>query len=126
VHLAERILNGDLSRASPNLQADALESAARSNTLPESVDRAKFFHSEALKRNPTLDTAFYDALLPAAEGDPDKTLRALRRLDTPLARSAILVVLVRKDGAAKALEWIKTTELKIADLDAGGAVNFLL
>ena len=126
VHLAERILNGDLSRASPNLQADALESSARSNTLPESVDRAKFFHSEAFKRNPKLDTAFYDALLPAAEGDPDKTLRALRQLNTPLARSATFVVLIRKDGAAKAFEWIKATKLGITDLDAGGAVNLLL
>jgi len=126
VHLAERILNGDLSRASSNLQADALESAARSNTIPEAVDRAKFFHSEALKRNPELDTAFYDALLPAAEGDPDKTLRALRQLNTPLARSAIFIVLIRNGGAAKALEWIKATKLGITDLDAGGALNFLL
>jgi hypothetical protein len=124
--LAERILNGDLARASSNLQADALESAARSNTLPEVLNRAKMLQSEALKRNPKLDTSFYDALLPAAEGDPDKTIGALRQLGTPLARGATFVVLFRRNGAAKALEWVKTTKLEITDLDAGGAVNLLL
>jgi hypothetical protein len=35
-------------------------------------------------------------------------------------------VLFRKDGPAKALEWVRTTKLEITDLDAGGAVNLLL
>jgi len=64
----KRILGGDLARASSNLQADALERAACSNALPESLNEQKLFHSEALSRNSQLDTSIYDALLPAAEG----------------------------------------------------------
>jgi hypothetical protein len=124
--LAQRILEGDLSRASAHLQADALERAARSNALSETVERAKLFHSEALKRNNRLDTSFYEALLPAAEGDPDKTLRALRELDTPQARSAFLGQLIRNDGTNKALEWIRSSDFGISDFDAGGSLNLLL
>jgi hypothetical protein len=124
--LAERIVKGDLARASASLQADALERAARSNALPETVERAKFFHAEALKREPRLDTSFYDALLPAAEGSTDKSLRALRQLGSPEAKSALFGQLIRKDGTEKALEWIESTKLRITDLDAVGALNLLL
>jgi hypothetical protein len=125
-NLADRIINGDLARASSDLQANVLERAARSNAHPETVERAKRFHAEALKRNPRLDTSFYDALLPAAEGNTDNTLRTLRQLDSPEARSALFSQLIRQDGPKKALEWIKSTQLGINDFDAGGALNLLL
>ena len=48
--LAKRILESDLSRSSSNVQADALERAARSHALPETVEHAKILHTEALKR----------------------------------------------------------------------------
>lgn len=118
--LAKRILEGDLSRASSNLQADALERAARSHALPETVERAKLLHSEALKRDSHLDTSFYDALLPAADGNASKTARALRQLDSPRARSALFGQVIRTEGPAKALKWFKSADLTIADLDAGG------
>ncbi|WKA27961.1 HTH domain-containing protein [Bradyrhizobium roseum] len=124
--LAQRILNGDLAKASYDLQADSLERAARSNVSPENVDRAKVFHAEALKRKPGLDTSFYDALLPSAVGHPNDTLRALRRLDTCEARSALFGQLTRNDGTKKALQWAKSLGVGVADLDAGGALNLLL
>jgi hypothetical protein len=124
--LAERIVTGDLARASAGLQADALERAARSNALPETVERAKIFHAEALKRAPGLDTSFYEALLPAAEGNADKSLRALRQLGSPEAKSALFGQIIRKDGTQKALEWVDSTKLRVTDLDAGGALILLL
>ncbi|WP_316176009.1 hypothetical protein [Bradyrhizobium sp. SZCCHNRI1073] len=124
--LANRILKTDLKRASNGLQASALERAALSNLAPETLGMAKFFHGEALKRDPLLDTSLYDALLPAAEGNIENSLRMLRQLSTREANTAILCHLIQKDGTAKALDWIKTTKTEITDLDAAGARNLLL
>jgi hypothetical protein len=89
----------DLIKASSALRSNVLERAARSHARPEDVAKAKAFHAAALKCNRHLDTRFYDALLPAAEGDVDKTLRALRKLASPEARSAIFHQLFRTQGA---------------------------
>lgn len=124
--LAERIQAGDLIRASAALRSDALERAARSHARPENVAKARAFHAAALKCNPHLDTRFYDALLPAAEGDVDKTLRSLRKLNSPEAKSAIFSQLFRTQGAKAALDWLAASEINVMDLDAAGAVNVLL
>jgi len=64
--------------------------------------------------------------LPAAEGDPKASLRALRQLGTPQANSALFNQLFRLEGDDKALEWFRKSGLKITDLDPGGAQNVLL
>lgn len=79
-----------------------------------------------MKRDSKLDTSLYDALLPAAEGDIDQTLRLLRRLSSPEARGAIFRHLIQRDGKEKALDWVKTTGIEILDLDPPGALNLLL
>jgi hypothetical protein len=124
--LANRVIDGDLAKAPGRLRAEALERAARTHAQPDTVAKAKKFHSEALKLNGQLDTSFYDALLPAAEGDPKASLRALRQLGTPQAKSAIFSQLFRLEGDETALEWYRKSGLKITDLDPGGAQNLLL
>jgi hypothetical protein len=122
---AERVLTGDLVKASPAPRSDVLERAARSHARPEDVAKAKAFHAAALKCNRLLDTRFYDALLPAAEGDVERTLRALRKLATPEAKSAIFNQLFRTQGAGAALDWLVASQITITDLDAAGALNVL-
>lgn len=124
--LADRVLSGDLVRGSRGHRSGVLERAARSHARPEDLDKAKAFHAAALKCNRQLDTAFFDALLPAAEGNADKTLRALRKLATPEAKSAIFSLLLRIKDARSALEWLATSNIKITDLDAAGALNVLI
>jgi hypothetical protein len=124
--LAIRVIDGDLAKAPGRLRAEALERAARTHALPNTIAKAKQFHAEALKLNGQLDTSFYDALLPAAEGDTKASLRALKQLGTPQAKSAIFNQLFRLEGDEKALEWFRKSGLKITDLDPGGAQNLLL
>jgi hypothetical protein len=124
--LATRVLTGNLARASATVRADVLERAARANARPESIEKAKLFHAEARKLDLQLNTAFFDALSPAAEGDPEQTLRSLRKLGTPEAKGAIFSQLFRTQGGKKALEWIASSGIVINDLDAGGALNLLL
>jgi hypothetical protein len=126
--LATRVMKGDLSRGSAILRANVLERVARSHLQSQAVELAKSFHLEALNLNQQLDTSFYDALLPAVGGDPDKSLRELRRLGTPEAKSAIFLQLFRTSGTKNALHWLETNGIGINDLDAGGTlrVAFLL
>jgi hypothetical protein len=124
--LATRVLTGNLARASAKVRADILERAARTHVRPETVEKAKFFHAEARKLDLQLNSAFFDALLPAAEGNPEEALRTLRKLDTPEAKGAIFGQLFRTQGGKKALEWIASYGITINDLDAGGALNLLL
>jgi hypothetical protein len=124
--LANRVVDGDLAKAPGRLRAEALERAARTHAQPNTVAKAKKFHVEALKLNGQLDTSFFDALLPAAEGDPKTSLRALKQLGTPQAKSAIFNQLFRLEGNEKALEWCRKSGLKITDLDPGGAQNLLV
>lgn len=124
--LAERVQAGDLVKASAALRSDVLERAARSHARPEDVGKAKAFHAAALLYNRHLDTRLYDALLPAAEGNAEKTLRVLRKLDTPAAKSAIFNQLFRTQGAKTALDWLADSQINVVDLDAAGALNVLL
>jgi hypothetical protein len=124
--LAARVLTGNLARASATMRADVLEGAARRHARPETVEKAKFFHAEAKKLDLQLDTAFFDALLPAAEGDPEQTLRSLRKLGTPESKGAIFNHLSQTQNNAKALKWIASSGIGINDLDAAGALNLLL
>lgn len=124
--LANRVIDGDLAKAPGRLRAETLERAARTHARPDTVAKAKQFHAEALKINGELDTSFFDALLPAAEGDPKASLRALKQLATPQAKSAIFNQLFRLEGDENALEWFRKSSLKITDLDPGGAQNLLL
>ena len=85
--LAARVLDGNLARGSAHLRAEVLERAARSHARPETVELARYFHAEALKRNHRLDTSFFDAILPAAEGNPNETLKTLRNWVRPRLRA---------------------------------------
>jgi hypothetical protein len=124
--LAARVLTGNLARASAKVRADVLERAARTHARPDTVEKARFFHAEAQKLDLQLNTTFFDALLPAAEGDPEQTLRSLRKLGTPEAKGAIFSQFFRTQGCTKALKWIASSGIGINDLDAGGALNLLL
>lgn len=123
--LATRISKGNLVRASSNLRAEILERTACA-CISEPDGEAKRLHAEAVQLNPHLDQSFYDALLPGAEGDVDKSLGLLRQLHNPRARNAILVQILRSYGQERALEWLANCSLSIEEFGAQGALNVLL
>jgi hypothetical protein len=106
-----------------------VEMTAHAENNSHRAFRAAISANNALRNlvpNPHLDTRFYDALLPAAEGDVDKTLRSLRKLASPEAKSAIFNQLFRTQDAKTALDWLETRQIDVTDLDAAGALNVLL
>jgi hypothetical protein len=123
--LAAQVTAGNLTNAALGLRAEALERSARANLVPEALDKAKRFHSDAIKLGLS-DTALYDALLPDAEGNPDETLRRLAKIDRPEARAAQFNLIARTKGASEALTWLKDQGYGIRDLGAQGSLNVLL
>ena len=124
--LTKRIMDGDLALASPNLKAVALDRAARAHAEPTTVADARAFHADALRLNPRIDAALYDALILDADGNAEKALRVLRKLNTPEARAAAFNILSRNKGASAALKWIDDSGLQSRDFRPVGWLNVLI
>lgn len=123
--LADRVTSGDLSLASLALRLDVLQRAARAHSVPQSLDKTRYYLSEAKQLEPSLDTTFCDALIDDAEGDSEKALRVLRKLDGTDARTAIFNILSKRN-VREALEWVTSSAYQLADFNPAGATIVLL
>ena len=79
--------------------------------------------SRALGRNTESDIA--DAFVVSEKGDKAKALGILAGIDTPMARSAALMVVTHNDDAQAALNWIGETGSGIEDMDSDGKYTAL-
>ena len=61
-----------------------------------------------------------DAFILAQRGDKQSALSNLANIDSPLARSAALMIVVRHDGPQEAVDWLKRTGIDATSLDPEG------
>lgn len=124
--LAERVIDGDLSRAKNSLRSEACDRAARANATADTLTSAQRFRANAASIDPSRDLFIVDALLKEAEGDPDGTLRLLKTHRDEEARSALFMSLARQRDGEAALAWVRAEELAPSGLNAAGAMNLVL
>ena len=98
---------------------------ARLLSSTEELDKAEEFLdlAKTLGNCPEIDIAH--AFIVSQQGDRAASLQILAGIDTPSSHSAALMVMAHHGGAKGAIQWLKETGIKAADLDADGK-SFLL
>ncbi len=120
VALGRRLVERELSGGSDEVRSRALAWCARLLSRSEALDKAEEFLklAKTLGASPEIDIA--DASIVSQKGDRAASLQILAGVDTPSSRSAALMVVAHHDGAAGAIQWLKETGVKAADLDPDG------
>lgn len=117
--LAARLLNGDLSAASPEVRARGLASCARWLFKTEAVDILKPWVDKARElaaiEEVTVAQAFIDA-----KTDWRRGLAVLDPISSPLRRTAAMQIVAHGADSGAVSGWLADAGLTIADLDPDG------
>ena len=118
--LAKRLVEGELSGGTDNVRSRALAWCARLLSPTKELDKAEKYLklAKSLGTGPEIEIA--DAFICSQKGDKNTALGALAIIDTPISRSAALMVVEYHDGAQGAVDWLKTAIISAADLDSEG------
>ena len=118
--LAERVLEGDLARASDAARSRALGWCARAVFPGGDAREASRWVGAALELEPLGETEIAAAYVSRFAGGDGNALRALGKTDSPPARSAVLESEFWLRGARNAVAWMRDSGLVAEDLDSDG------
>ena len=121
---AKKLVGGELSGGTNDVRSKALAWCVR--LLSDSqLDKAGLYLVQArdIGACPEIDIA--DAFILSRNGDKRAAMRKLAAIDSPISRSASLMVVAHHDGTKKAVEWLIKAGVDTSNLDADGK-RFLL
>ena len=122
--LARKLEEGELSVGSDSVRSESLAWCVRL-LCTEKLDKAEKYLKLAkeLGTGPEIDIA--DAFISSQRGDMQIALNILARIDSPLSRSAALIIIGHHDGLQAAIDWLKAVGINASGLDPDGR-HFLL
>ena len=122
--LARKLEEGELSVGSDAVRSESLAWCVRL-LCTEKLDKAEKYLKLAkeLGTCPEIDIA--DAFISSQRGDMQIALNTLAIVDSPLSRSAALIIIGHHDGLQAAIDWLKAAGINASGLDPDGR-HFLL
>ena len=123
--LARKLVEGDFSIGSDAVRSESLAWCVRFLSCTEELGKAEKYleFAKELGTCPEIDIA--GAFICSQKGDKKAALSTLAKIDSPLSRSASLMIITHHDGPQKAVDWLKTTDIDASRLDPDGK-HFLL
>lgn len=116
-----KLIEREFSGGSDEIKSIAFSWCARVLASEKPVEAKKLIdRAKALRGSEGMEIDIADALIMSHEGDKKGALSLLGAIDLPSSRSASLMVVARHEGASAAFNWLNTTEITPADLDADG------
>lgn len=109
---------------SDEVRARALAWCARILSYGDTATRAKELLQTSIDIAVTPEATIAQAFI-TAPNDSRAALASLAKMKTPQARSAALRIVMNKDGAKSALEWVNNAGLTINSFDAEGKFLFI-
>jgi len=122
---ARKIVDGEFSFGSNSVKQLALAWCVRVLSSIHKIDEVEKYLNIAKSFGVNDDTSIAQAFINSYTKDKTSALSILAKLNTPASRTASLIIVSNCDGQEKAIDWLKTTNLKFSDLDADGK-HFLL
>lgn len=117
--LAKKLIEGELSGGSNFEKSIALAWCARFLSSQEILKAKEYLElARSLEFCPEIDIA--KALIISYEGDKNTALSILSGIDSPISRSASLVVVIHHEGAERAISWLQLTGMTALNLDPYG------
>ena len=129
LQLGTALTSGEYAGGTATVRSRALAWCARLLTRTEEVNTAKGYLNQARGLGAQEEVAIATALLRSHEGDYPAAFNTLDELNSPMARSASLVVAADQGGPRKAIDWTRSAGIEAADLDPDGKtllLNWLL
>ena len=123
--IGRRLVDHELSGGSDEIRGWGLAWCARLLSRTRQIEKAEEFLDLAitLGTRPENDIAY--ASIVSQQGDRAGSLQILAGIDTPISRSAALMVVAHHDLAEGAIRWLKESDIEAVDLDSDGK-SFLL
>ncbi|MEW9701942.1 metallophosphoesterase [Paenibacillus sp. SI8] len=124
--LARKLVEGELSGGTDAVRSWALAWCARFLVRTEELEKAEEYLNLAkgLGNCPEIDIA--DAFLNSQKGNKNVALKILAGIDSPISRSAALMVVSHHEEAVGAVAWLKTVGFKTTDLDPDGKNHLIM
>jgi hypothetical protein len=123
--LATQVEQSRYSSGSAEKRARALAWCARILSQGKTIPRAKELLRKSREIAATPEAALAQAFITAATDTP-AALAALAKIKTPASLSAAFRIITHKDGAKKALTWVKASGLSIDSFDAEGKLTLIM
>ena len=123
--LARKLGEGELSWGTHSARRESLAWCVRFLARTEKLDDAeKYFNiAKGLGTCPEIDIA--DAFISSQKGDKQNALSALAEIDSPMSRSAALMIVAHHDGPQKAIDWLSAAGIDATNLDSDGKLVLL-
>ncbi len=125
LQLARRLVEGELSGGSDAVRSRALAWCARFLSPTEELSNAEKYLKLATSLGTSHEIKIAHAFISSQKGKKKAALSALADIDSPISRSAALMVVAHHDGSQEAVEWLKTANIHTKDLDPDGKLIFL-
>ena len=123
--LARKLIEGELSGGTDSVRSQALAWCVRTLSRTEELDKAEKYLEYAEKLGTCQEIDIADAFISSQKGDRKTALSSLANIDSPMSRSATLMIIANHDGPQGAIDWLKTVSIDATDLDPDGK-RFLL
>ena len=122
--LAVKLINGELSVGAASLRGQALAWCARILCF-EDREKAEEFLEFAKELSTCHETIIAEAFLSSQKGNKSDALSALVEIDSPMSRTATLIIVEHHEGLQGAVDWVKTTGIDAENLDPDGKLVLL-
>lgn len=122
--LAQKITNGELAGGSTAVKSKALAWCARLLVNTDLIEAENYLvKAERLGNCP--DTEIARAFVYSRKDDPQSALSILAKIDSPMSKSAALMVKSYKEDPQAAINWLQDSKIDKKDLDSEGRFYLL-
>ncbi len=117
--LAKSLTEGELSGGTIRVKSRALAWCVRCLSI-KNLDKAEKYLNIALSLGTCSEIDISNAFIVSKKGDKNAALSILAKIDTPISRSAAIMIVASHESPKATLQWLKKTGINVADLDSDG------
>ena len=124
LELAKNLVEGEFLIGTDAVRRYALAWCVRILST-QKLDKAEEYLKHAKKLGTCEEIDIADAFISSQKGDKNAALSALADIDSPMSRSAALMIVAHHDDPQGAVDWLRKAGIDAKDLDSDGK-HFLL
>lgn len=127
LRLAQKLVEGEFSSGSGSVRSRALAWCVRLMLSDEELlQQAEDYLSRAKNLEVCAETEIAEAFICSRKGDKTKALSILTEVGLPVSRSAALMVVAKHEGEQEVIDWLRSAQIDVADLDSEGKYFLLM
>ena len=118
--LARKLVEGELSGGTDTIRCQALAWCVRVLSHTEESDKAEKYLKYAKELGDCQEVYIAEACISSQRGDKNAALSILANINSPISRSAALIIVANHDGPQGAIDWSNTVGIDTTNIDPDG------